>query len=208
MTSQPGLRERKKERTRQALVDAATTLFASKGYDETTIADLAAAADVSPRTFFSHFASKEEVLVSDPPLRLQTIIEVLAGPRSAESPGELLLRALITAVDQDDDLVAPARRRRAALILRTPSLQVGVLRKIVAVQRKLTRTLLSAYADELDPATAAALVGAMVGALVGALSAVYAELDVPGSTPADPERIRARLRTALTDTCRRIGGAA
>jgi len=47
------LRERKRVRTRQALIDAAAELFARRGYEGTTIADIAAAADVSTRTFFS-----------------------------------------------------------------------------------------------------------------------------------------------------------
>ena len=56
------LRDRKRARTRQALVDAATDLFERNGYDETTVADIAAAAEIGTRTFFSYFASKEELL--------------------------------------------------------------------------------------------------------------------------------------------------
>ena len=48
-----GWRERKKQKTRRALADAATRLFADRGYEETTIADLAMAAEIAPRTFFS-----------------------------------------------------------------------------------------------------------------------------------------------------------
>src|SRR5258708_21486901 len=57
-----GRREGKKSRPRQDLVEAATRLFATQGYSNTTIEQITELADVSTRTFFRHFASKEDVL--------------------------------------------------------------------------------------------------------------------------------------------------
>jgi AcrR family transcriptional regulator len=80
-----GLRERKKQRTRCALIDCAFALFQRKGFDATTIDEIAEAVDVSPRTFFRYFASKEEVALSLIDEQLVVLIDLLAH-RPAEEP--------------------------------------------------------------------------------------------------------------------------
>jgi AcrR family transcriptional regulator len=59
-----GRRERKREQTKQGLINAAVDLFVAKGYDETTIDDIAAAADVAKVTFYYYFKSKEEIVLA------------------------------------------------------------------------------------------------------------------------------------------------
>ena len=88
------LRDRKRQRTRQALIDAATDLFERFGYDATTVADIAAAADIGTRTFFSYFASKEEVLFPEVDARVRAALDAIANRRPDDRPADLLLNAL------------------------------------------------------------------------------------------------------------------
>lgn len=76
-----GLRERKKIETRLALARAAMRLFEERGYAATTVDDIAAAANVSRRTFFRYFSTKEEVFIVDPLGKLAALHVALAdGP--------------------------------------------------------------------------------------------------------------------------------
>jgi AcrR family transcriptional regulator len=89
-----GLRERKKERTHEAIRDAALDLFRDKGYEGTTVDDIAAAADVSPRTFFRYYANKEEVLFSKFDETLELLRDFLYGFPAEVTVGQALRAAL------------------------------------------------------------------------------------------------------------------
>jgi AcrR family transcriptional regulator len=83
MEATPGLRERKKQRTREAIVDAAFELFEERGFDGTTIADIAEQAEIAPRTFFSYFPSKDDVVFHD----FEEKYELLASWLRDREPG-------------------------------------------------------------------------------------------------------------------------
>jgi AcrR family transcriptional regulator len=79
------LRERKKQRTREALIDAAFELFTTNGFEATTVDEIADAVEVSSRTFFRYFGSKEDVATS---LQLQQFMDVYQAleARPADEP--------------------------------------------------------------------------------------------------------------------------
>ncbi len=96
MTS-PGLRERKKLRTRDALVAAAYALFARQGFEATTVEQIADAIEVSPRTFHRYFASKEDVALSLLTEQLDAMVKALAV-RPAGEPVMTALRGAVIGV--------------------------------------------------------------------------------------------------------------
>ena len=98
------LRDRKRERTRLALIDAAADLFERRGYDRTTVADIAAAADIGTRTFFSYFASKEELLFPESDARVRAAEAAIAARRPGDHPADVLLRALHEVGEASDEI--------------------------------------------------------------------------------------------------------
>ena len=79
------LRERKKDQTREALARAAFRLFRDKGYEATTVAEIARAANVSRRTFFRYFSTKDALLFVDDADHLERFRELLAERRPGDS---------------------------------------------------------------------------------------------------------------------------
>ena len=86
-----GLRERKKQRTRDALVDAAFELFRRKGFEATTIDEIAEAVELSPRTFFRYFESKEDVALTLQDKQFEALYAAFAA-RPAHEPVLTALR--------------------------------------------------------------------------------------------------------------------
>src|SRR5689334_11230211 len=92
-----GLRARKKEQTRRTLRECGARLFAAHGFAGTTIADIAACANVSERTFFRYFDSKEALLLPDTVELFTFIEEALARRPADEEPMRAVCEALLAA---------------------------------------------------------------------------------------------------------------
>jgi AcrR family transcriptional regulator len=189
------LRERKRDRTREALVSAAVDLFERHGYEGTTVADIAAAADIGTRTFFSYFTSKEELLFPESDARVQAAVTAIADRGPADRPVDVLLRALqeVGAADgEPDDMVDRIGAVRLRLIKTVPAVRGRALQIQVDAQREIATHLQRAFPAELDLVSATALVGAFIGAVSAALEVL---LDDPDAL-ADPRQLRRQLREA------------
>ncbi|BCY07814.1 TetR/AcrR family transcriptional regulator [Actinoplanes sp. L3-i22] len=187
------LRDRKRIRTRQALVAAALELFESRGYDETTIAEVAAAAEIGTRTFFSYFPSKEDLLFPEADVRVQAAIDAIAGRGPADGPAEVLLRALRQVGAESDDLSGRMSALRLRLVRTVPAVQGRGLQLQMDAQRQIARHLAEAFPDRIDEVGAGALTGAFLGAVTGALQVLLENAD----RSIDPAAVQQAMQVAV-----------
>jgi AcrR family transcriptional regulator len=118
MDAAVSLRERKKADTRRRLMTLALRLFEERGFDETTVGELAAAADVAPRTFFRYFPTKVEVLFGDHDELVALLRDTLAARPANESIVHAVRRATLAGIQRLITDPAPylTRSRLAASI--------------------------------------------------------------------------------------------
>jgi AcrR family transcriptional regulator len=98
-----GLRDRKKRRTRQAIRAAAIELFTAQGFDATTVEQIAAAADISARTYFNYFDTKEQAVSLPYGLRNEVGIATKPNPKQAWAAIQGVCLALANALEADVD---------------------------------------------------------------------------------------------------------
>lgn len=122
----PGLRERRKKLTAAELEAAAYRLFGERGFDNVTVDDIAAEADVSRRTFFRYFASKEDVLLADHFVQLARLREAMAN-RPPDEPIVTALRNALLSMTTDFEERKEKIILRGRLMRDTPSLQARSL---------------------------------------------------------------------------------
>ena len=166
-----GLRERKKERTRTAIHDAAMRLFAERGYAGTTIADIAEAADVSRATFFSYYASKDDVVFGEAPRAAEALEALLNDLPEGMTALEAVREWLRTLVGWLDDESLPVQRR---LMLENPSIAAR-RHQIHAQFEDLITTALAREIDAEEPELVARLVAASFMGALGTAERAAAE---------------------------------
>ncbi|MFG2469509.1 TetR family transcriptional regulator [Streptomyces canus] len=150
------LRERKKQRTREALLRVAIELFTTEGYERTTVDDIADAVGVSQRTFFRYFAGKEDAALALDAMTVTRFVDAVRARPPHEPPLEALRQAVLEGWDTLHEVVesvVPVERFLAMyrVIESTPVLLAAHLRRSAEVEEVLTRVL--AEREGLDAAT-------------------------------------------------------
>jgi TetR/AcrR family transcriptional regulator, regulator of mycofactocin system len=189
-----GLRERKKQRTREQIVEAAMRLFADRGYHATTIADIASAADVAPRTFFSYFPSKEAVVFHNVDRDLDALASALRDRPAGETVYDALRRWIDAMFDnwmaEEDE--ALLRKRLCREDEGLANFEGGVLVRIQEL-------LLEAIAEDLGEPPDALRPRLVAAATMAALTSIEGTFDekVGQRGPADKAEVLAVLDDAM-----------
>ncbi|MFT2014934.1 TetR/AcrR family transcriptional regulator [Streptomyces sp. 796.1] len=153
-----GLRQRKKQRTRDALIRASLELFVTQGYEDTTIDEITDAVEVSQRTFFRYFANKEEVAFAVQELAEAYFYAALLERPAHEAPLTALRNGVFAAWDTINEAIQEVvplelHMRTFRLIESTPSLLAVHLRRHAELEARFAQVIAGREGvdPELDP---------------------------------------------------------
>ncbi|WP_067701906.1 TetR/AcrR family transcriptional regulator [Nocardia jejuensis] len=163
-----GLRERKKQQTRQNISNTATLLFLERGFDNVTIAEIAVAADVAKMTVTNYFPRKEDLVLDLHDEFTGGLARIVRERRAGESALAALRDAYLAAAANQDAVVGFSGPEFARLLTDSPAL-VGRLREFHEERERLLAAQLAAETDsaagDFAPRVAAALLGGVHRAL-------------------------------------------
>ncbi|TQM06237.1 TetR/AcrR family transcriptional regulator [Pseudonocardia kunmingensis] len=169
-----GLRERKKARTRRAISEAAIALFLERGYDDVPVAEIAAAAEVSKRTLFAYFPTKDDLVLHRFADHEDEAARVVRDRAAGEPPLDALQRHLHDALDRHDPISGlcdvPQVVAFYRLVSDTPALRATLLRYQVRSVESLASALLTAAPQAPHPQLTARLAANQIQAVLRELA--------------------------------------
>lgn len=155
------LRERKKAQTREAIIEAALTLFERHGYDATTVEDIAAAANISPRTFFRYFDSKLEVVFTESDGGVEDFAALVAARPAHEGAVEAMRQASRLLASEEVLQTGSRLEQEVNVLANDPtlrSLTLEHLREHEVALRPVLAQRLEVEADSFEARTVASLI--------------------------------------------------
>ncbi|QLE74130.1 TetR family transcriptional regulator [Streptomyces rectiverticillatus] len=162
MNEETGLRERKKQRTRQTLSETAIALFLERGFDQVSVAEVAAAAEVSKPTLFRYFPAKEDLALDRIADHQGEAARVVRDRAPGAAPLAALRAHFHARLDARDPITglcdAPEVLAFRDMLYSTPSLQARLMRYAADDERALAEALAEAGAEEVTARLAAAQV--------------------------------------------------
>jgi AcrR family transcriptional regulator len=188
------LRERKKRHTRERLSRIAMELFNDRGMQAVTVEEICELAEVSPRTFFRYFATKEDVVFTNDAARRAIVRNALTEHLPGETLGDATRRAVEALVDHDVKEDRHTARLRARLLAKEPALARHLATLTADWTEALTDVVAHRLGSDRDARVDARLA---VGALIGVLSAA-GELWLSGGLRGDPRALMHRA-TAIVE---------
>lgn len=147
----PGRRDRKKQQTRAALITAALRLVDERGLDRVTVEEISEAADVSSRTFFNYFATKDEALIGDPITDGPDFQDALLAQPAGLTVVEAIRGALAPAID-DIQEHRELWRLRMRVIKTNPSLLTALVARGAAVEAEFVAAIAKRTGHPADSA--------------------------------------------------------
>ena len=201
-TAEPGLRERKKQQTRMQIAQTARRLFGERGFDAVTVGEVARAADVSEKTVFNYFPTKEDLFYSG----MEAFEEQLVGAIRDRGPGESVLGAFRRFVLEPQGVFAmkgPAREatERLQSVTRVITASPALLAREREVLARYTDALAAVVAqdagaapDDVEPLVVA---HAMLGVHRALIDCVRRRVLAGASAPAIGTELRAQAAAAL-----------
>jgi len=162
-----GLRERSKARRRAAIIRAAYELFAARGYDATTIADIAEAAEVSPRTIAMYFPSKQDIAMSRVNYTVGRMSAAMHGRQDGEGVGDVIGRWLLaTQNDPEDHQQRLLARRMFAANPELAALRAARLAQVLREGAAVIAAQTGSEPASIGPRIAAAAAGAVINEIL------------------------------------------
>jgi AcrR family transcriptional regulator len=162
----PGLRERKKARTRAAIQHEALRLFRERGYEETTVDQIAEAVEISPSTFFRYFGTKEDVVLTDDYDVL--LVEQYRAQPPDLGPVHALRRTVRSVLGNLSEEERADMRERTELALSVPELRAAQLDQFVQTIRQVTELIAERANRDPDDIGVRTLAGAILGVMIAA----------------------------------------